>query len=49
MASIIALRLWWFKRKFGARGPPTAAQDQQGADGVIEGEYQVVADDDKDA
>ena len=48
MASVIALRLWWFKRKFGRRGPASASRDSHGTDGVIEGEYQVVADEDKD-
>lgn len=49
MASVIALRLWWYKRKFGLRGRPTTTRDPDSENGVIEGEYQVVADEDKDA
>lgn len=48
MASIIGIRVWWLKRKFERHG---GAQEQQGrakADGVIEGEFRVVADNDKD-
>ena len=48
MASVIGIRVWWFKRQMkrdqfarGKDGPPT-----QG--GVIEGEFQVVADDRED-
>ena len=47
LAAIIGLRVWWFKRKL-ARNP--GSQGGPGSDasgGVIEGEYRVVADDQK--
>lgn len=45
MASIIGLRVWWFKRKLGGQMPPGGDNKGAAAGGVIEGEYQVVADD----
>jgi protein-S-isoprenylcysteine O-methyltransferase Ste14 len=45
MASIIGLRVWWFKRTLGKQVPPGAANSNASSGGVIEGEYQVVADD----
>lgn len=48
MASIIGLRVWWFKRKFRARAPADSASGNANNGGVIEGEYQVVADDRED-
>ena len=50
MAAVIGLRVWWFKRKMQGQTPPGG---KNGGDasaggtggGVIEGEYQVVADD----
>ena len=45
MASIIGLRVWWFKRTLGKQVPPGAAKSNASPGGVIEGEYQVVADD----
>ena len=48
MAAIIGLRVWWFKRKM--QRPTGSAQPSGGSKtaGVIEGEFSVVADDDKD-
>jgi len=48
MASIIGLRVWWFNRKMRGRAPPGDASANAARGGVIEGEYQVVADDGKD-
>lgn len=53
MAAVIGLRVWWFKRKMRGQTPPGgAAQSEAGSSntngGVIEGEYQVVADDRED-
>jgi len=45
MASIIGLRVWWFKRKMGGQIPPVRKSRSASTGGVIEGEYQVVADD----
>jgi len=45
MASIIGLRVWWFKRKLGKQAPHGATNTKASSGGVIEGEYQVVADD----
>ncbi len=44
MASIVGLRVWWFKQKM--KGRPRPGDTRPG--GVIEGEYRVVADSDKD-
>lgn len=49
MASIIGIRVWWFKRKLGNQVPPGTADTSRPQGGVIEGEYQVVADDDDGA
>lgn len=48
MASIIGLRVWWFNRKLRARAPADSASGNANNGGVIEGEYQVVADDRED-
>ncbi len=48
MASIVGLRVWWFRRQM--KGQPGTGQ-KKGANppaGVIEGEYRVVADEEKD-
>jgi len=45
MASIIGLRVWWFKRQMRGRMPPGSESTSAPAGGVIEGEYRVVADD----
>ena len=49
MASIVGLRVWWFKRRM--RKQPGVGRENDGSRraGVIEGEYRVVADDEKDA
>lgn len=47
MASIIGLRVWWLKRKFGGQIPTAGPNQQRGPSGVIEGEYKVVDDDHK--
>ncbi|MEL7186442.1 MAG: hypothetical protein AAFN50_08425 [Pseudomonadota bacterium] len=47
LAAVIRIRLWWLSR-FGARKPASdrrAQTGQTGDNGVIEGEYRVVADD----
>ena len=48
MASIIGLRVWWFKRKMRGQAPPGNARTSAAEGGVIEGEFRVVADDRKD-
>ena len=48
MASIIGLRVWWFKRKMRGQAPPGSARTSDAEGGVIEGEFRVVADDRKD-
>ena len=45
MASIIGLRVWWFKRKLQGQTKSGDARSQADAGGVIEGEFKVVADD----
>jgi len=45
MASIIGLRVWWLKRIMRAKSPVDGGSDKTPGGGVIEGEYQVVADD----
>ena len=47
MASIIGLRVWWLKKKFGGQIPTGAGSTRPQASGVIEGEYKVVDDDRK--
>ncbi len=44
MAAIVGLRLWWFNRKH--RGEPRP--DAKPGDGVIEGEFVVIAREEKD-
>lgn len=48
MASIIGLRVWWFKRQLRGQMPPVSEKNSTTRGGVIEGEYQVVADDRED-
>lgn len=48
MASIIGLRVWWFKRKMHGQMPPAGDSRSASSGGIIEGEYRVVADDHKD-
>jgi len=50
MAAVIGLRVWWFNRKLRSQAPPGGNSEgdpgsRGAAGGVIEGEYQVVADD----
>jgi hypothetical protein len=47
MASVIGLRVWWFNRKLRGQMPPGDNASNGNASGVIEGEYRVVADDQK--
>ncbi len=49
MASIIGLRVWWFKRKMKGQRQGGASPGNAAPGGVIEGEYRVVADSDEDA
>lgn len=44
MASIIGIRVWWFKRTLAKHGGTRPGGSTSG-DQVIEGEYRVVADD----
>lgn len=40
---VVALRVWWLKRKLGISGGPAPRRTRQQADGnVIEGEYHVL-------
>ncbi len=48
MAAIIGLRVWWFKRQLRSQVPSDATKNSTATGGVIEGEYQVVADDRED-
>jgi len=48
MAAVIGLRVWWFKRQLRGQVPPVATRKSTATSGVIEGEYQVVADDSED-
>ena len=48
MASIIGLRVWWFKRRMGSQSPPATDRASAAEGGVIEGEFRVVADDRED-
>ena len=48
MASIIGLRVWWFKQKMSGQTPPGSERASAAKGGVIEGEYRVVADDRED-
>ncbi len=48
MAAIIGLRVWWFKRKMRNQPGTDKASSAQHPAGVIEGEFRVVAEDDKD-
>lgn len=47
LASIIGLRLWWFNRSLRGRVPKSESKDGASVGGVIEGEYRVVAEDEK--
>ena len=47
MASVIGLRVWWLKKKFGGQIPTADGNARRQASGVIEGEYKVVDDDRK--
>jgi predicted lipid-binding transport protein (Tim44 family) len=48
MASIIGIRVWWFKRKMKGQYRENQPSGSPPPGGVIEGEYRVVADSDKD-
>ena len=48
MASIIGLRVWWFKRQLRGQMPPGSKTGSDSSGGVIEGDYRVVADDRED-
>ena len=53
MAALIGIRVWWFKRKMVGQVPPNGNSSGdpgsgERTGGVIEGEYQVVADDRED-
>ena len=45
MASIIGLRVWWFKRIMRGQVPPGGERGGEAPKGVIEGEFKVVDDD----
>ncbi len=44
MAAVVGLRLWWFNRKLRREPRPESSN----GDGVIEGEFIVIARDEKD-
>lgn len=48
MAAIIGLRLWWFNRRLRGQVRRDERQGGRSPRGVIEGEFRVVADNDKD-
>jgi predicted lipid-binding transport protein (Tim44 family) len=48
MAAIIGVRIWWFKRKMQRQAGPAQPSGGNKTAGVIEGEFSVVAEDDKD-
>lgn len=41
-SAFVGLRLWWFNRKFRRHNKEAENKPQPQADGIIEGEYQVV-------
>jgi len=45
LGAIIALRVWWFKRKLARQAGDQPKPQQQSEGGVIEGEYHVVKGD----
>ena len=47
LAAIIGLRVWWFRRKLARNPGSQAGPSSDPGGGVIEGEYRVVADDQK--
>ena len=48
MAAIIGVRVWWFKRQLRGQMPHASTNNSTETGGVIEGEYQVVAEDRED-
>jgi len=48
MAAIIGLRLWWFNRRLRGQVARDERQGGRSPRGVIEGEFSVIADNDKD-
>lgn len=43
VAAVLAVRVWWFKRKLGMGGPVGSMEPGAGTSGTtIEGEYQVL-------
>lgn len=47
-AAIFALRIWWVRRKLRGAGRSGMSQTSKSKGGVIEGEFQVIADEDED-
>ena len=47
MASVIAIRIWWFNQAMRRQESPQSNNNAKDAAGIIEGEYQVVDDDPK--
>lgn len=45
MASIIAIRVWWFKRKLRSQPGAAKGPGSNSSGGVIEGEYQIIDED----
>ena len=45
LASIVGIRVWWFKRKMRGQMQNDPSGGETAPKGVIEGEYRVVADD----
>ncbi len=48
MASIVGLRVWWFNHRMKRQNRKNQGAGGTAAGGVIEGEYRIVADNDKD-
>ncbi len=47
MAAVIGLRVWWFKRNMQRNSPDVRTGTPQAPGGIIEGEFEVVADEDE--
>jgi membrane protein implicated in regulation of membrane protease activity len=47
MAVVIAMRVWWFKRKLQSADRGPEPQHAAATSDIIEGEFEVIADEDK--
>lgn len=48
MASVVGLRVWWFNHRMKRQSRKNGGAGKNAPGGVIEGEYRIVADNDKD-